>query len=118
MNNILLFIVYFFFACAGMVFIKLGGQPVQSGLFTLPVLQLKVTLLTLLGFLFYGVSFLLYSVLLVRYELSFLNPVTIGITSILIFICAVAVFNETITVAKLVGLLFILVGVVIINTIK
>ncbi|MFZ2126044.1 MAG: hypothetical protein WAV04_00850 [Candidatus Microsaccharimonas sp.] len=47
-----------------------------------------------------------------------MNPVTIGITSILIFTSAVIVFGEAITVAKIIALLLIVVGVIIINVFK
>lgn len=118
MNNVIMFILYFFFACAGMVLIKMGGQSTRDTLFNLPVIDLSVSLLSLLGFVFYGLSFLLYAALLTKYELSFLNPVTIGITSVLIFVSAVIFFGETITVARVLGLAVILVGVFIINAFK
>lgn len=101
-----------------MVLIKLGGRPSESLLFSLPVVDFRVTVLTLIGFFVYGLSFLLYAILLTRYDLSFLNPVTIGITSILIFTSAVIVFGEAITVAKIIALLLIVVGVIIINVFK
>ena len=118
MINILMFVTYFIFTCLGMVLIKLGGRPSESSLFSVPVVEFRVTLLTLIGFFVYGLSFLIYSILLTKYELSFLNPVTIGITSILIFASAVVVFDEAITLAKIVALLLIVTGVIIINVFK
>ena len=118
MINIAIFVAYFIFTCLGMVLIKLGGRPSENILFTLPVVDFRVTALTFIGFFVYGLSFLLYTILLTRYELSFLNPVTIGITSILIFASAALVFGEAITLAKIAALLLIVGGVIIINVFK
>jgi len=118
MINLLTFIGFFLFTSAGMVFIKLGGEATQHSFFPVPVIDFKLSLLSFVGFLLYGLSFLLYSSLLQKYDLSFLNPVTIGVTSMLIFICAVIFFHENITVVKIISLMFILFGVVLINLFK
>jgi multidrug transporter EmrE-like cation transporter len=117
-SNIFLFIFFFLFTCVGMVFIKLGAQAGHPALITLPFLGLRLSLISIIGFLAYGLSFVLYSTLLTRFELSYLNPATVGITSILIFICAVIVFGEVITPAKLGGLTLILSGVLVLNLVK
>lgn len=116
--NIIMFVAYFLFTCAGMVLIKLGGGASENALFTLPLVDFKVSLLSLLGFFVYGLSFLLYSIMLTKYELSWLNPVTIGITSILIFVSAALIFGEAITAVKVLALFLILSGVVLINVFK
>jgi multidrug transporter EmrE-like cation transporter len=118
LGNILLFLGFFTFTSAGMVFIKLGGQPGHAVFYTVPGLGFKLSAISLLGFFFYGVSFLLYSTLLQRFELSYLNPATVGITAILMFICAAVIFGETITAAKLGSLILILAGVLILNLMK
>lgn len=101
-----------------MVVIKLGGRVTSNVLLHIPVINVSFSLMSLIGFFLYGVSFILYSILLSKYELSFLNPTTIGITSILIFISAVVFFSEAITIPKIVALTLILAGVVIINVFK
>lgn len=118
MVNLFTFIGFFLFTCAGMVFIKLGGESTRQSFLTLPVLDMRISLVSLLGFFLYGLSFVLYSSLLTKYDLSFLNPVTIGITSILIFACAVVFFQENITATKLVSLALILTGVLLLNFFK
>jgi len=118
MSNVLMFILYFFFACAGMIFIKMGGQPSHGTLLTLPIINLNISLMSLVGFVSYAISFILFAALLGKYELSFLNPLTIGVVSILIFISAVVFFGEVITIAKAAGLALILIGVLIINLMK
>jgi drug/metabolite transporter (DMT)-like permease len=118
MVNLLTFIFFFVFTTAGMIFIKFGGDPSHPRFLTVPVIDFKLTLLSLIGFLLYGFSFLLYSSLLQKYELTFLNPVTIGITSILIFISGVVFFNEHLSFIKIASLALILSGVLLINFFK
>jgi drug/metabolite transporter (DMT)-like permease len=118
MVNLLTFIGFFLFTTAGMIFIKLGGDPSHHRILTVPVIDFKLTTLSIIGFLLYGFSFLLYSSLLQKYELTFLNPVTIGITSILIFTSGVLFFSETLTFIKIASLLLILSGVLLINLFK
>ncbi len=118
MKNIIIFIIYFIFSCTGMVLVKFGGQSESKVIFNLPILNLTMSTITFIGFLFYGLSFVLYSYLLSKYELSFLNPVTIGITAIIILFCSIIIFNETITLSKILGLVLIIFGVLIINIFK
>jgi drug/metabolite transporter (DMT)-like permease len=118
MTNLFTFIGFFLFTTAGMIFIKLGGHSSQHKFFTVPVIDFKLTLLSLIGFFLYGLSFLLYASLLQKYELTFLNPVTIGITSVLIFISGVIFFNEALSVVKVASLALILAGVLLINLFK
>lgn len=115
MSNIVLFVLYFLFSCLGMIFIKFGGRVVEHVIFTVPIINLSLSLVSLLGFVCYSVSFILYASLLGRYDLSFLNPVTIGITSVLIFVSAVIFFGESISISKIIGMALIIIGVVIIN---
>ena len=117
MINLLTFIGFFLFTSAGMVFIKFGGQS-HNTFFTVPVIDFKLSTFSIIGFLLYGISFVLYSSLLQKYELTFLNPVTIGITAILIFFSGVVFFNETLTLVKVLSLGLILAGVLLINFVK
>jgi drug/metabolite transporter (DMT)-like permease len=118
MINLLTFIGFFVFTTAGMIFIKLGGQASHHKFLTVPVIDFKLTILSLLGFFLYALSFLLYASLLQKYELTFLNPVTIGVTSILIFFSGVIFFSESLNIAKIASLMLILSGVLLINFFK
>ncbi|MDB5168821.1 MAG: hypothetical protein JWO41_177 [Candidatus Saccharibacteria bacterium] len=115
MINLLTFIGFFLFTSAGMVLIKLGSQASHNAILTLPILDFKLSIVSLLGFFLYGLSFLLYATLLTKYDLTFLNPVTIGVTSVLIFASGVIFFNEALSLIKIISLLLILSGVLLIN---
>jgi drug/metabolite transporter (DMT)-like permease len=95
------------------------GSIIKAGiLFKVPVVDMSVSLFSFFGFVCYGISFLIYTVLISRHDLSFLNPFTVGVSSILIFASAAIFFGEILTVSKIVGLSLILTGVVVINIFK
>lgn len=118
MKDIILFILYFLFTCSGVVVMKFGSMVKDGALLKIPFLDMSVSFVSLLGFVCYGISFLLYVVLISRNDLSFLNPLTVGISSILIFASAVIFFGESITPAKIIGLILVLAGVFVINLFK
>ncbi len=117
MKDAILFISYFILTCSGLVLMKYGSMAKQA-LFKIPVVDMTVSVYWFLGLACYGISFLLYTVLVSRHNLSFLNPFTVGVTSILIFASSALFFHEAITLGKVIGLLTILLGVIILNVSK
>lgn len=117
MTDIFLFISYFTLSCSGLVLMKYGSMA-KDVLFKIPVVDMSVSIYWFLGLACYGVSFLLNTVLVSRHDLSFLNPFTVGVTSVLIFASSVLFFHETVTIGKVVGILVIVLGVVILNVSK
>lgn len=113
--NIFLIIAYVVSAVSGSTLIKLGGLSVESVYsFTIPWINLRLSVMSLFGILFYGISFFLYIILLNRFDLSFISPLTIGLVYLLLMLTAVVFFNESFTIIKTIGCVLILVGVLII----
>ena len=111
--NIFLIIAYVVSAVSGSTLIKLGGLSVGSVYsFTIPWINLRLSVMSLFGILFYGISFFLYIILLNRFDLSFISP--IGLVYLLLMLTAVVFFNESFTIIKTIGCVLILVGVLII----
>ena len=50
-----------------------------------------------------------------RLDMTYLVPITTGITYILTFVLSVMILKETVTVNKIIGSVLILVGVIVIN---
>lgn len=113
--NIFLIVAYVASAVSGSTLIKLGGASVGSGiLLKIPWVNLQLSTTSLLGILFYGISFFLYIILLTRFDLSFISPLTIGLVYLMLMLTAVIIFGESFTLVKIIGCLLILVGVLII----
>jgi multidrug transporter EmrE-like cation transporter len=112
--NIVLIVLYVVFAVVGSTLIKYGGLSKAVSLFTLPVVHVSFSLVSFLGILFYGLSFIFYILLLNKFDLSFISPVTVGIVYVLLMVTAVVVFGENFTILKTAGCVMILAGILLI----
>lgn len=112
--NIALIVLYVIFAVGGSTLIKYGGLSKVASLFVIPIVHVSISLVSLLGILCYGLSFILYILLLNKFELSFISPVTIGIVYVLLMVTAVVVFSEQFTLAKIIGCTLILAGIMLV----
>ena len=75
----------------------------------------KMGYLTLAGFLLYLFSFLLWQRLLVNFDLSYIVPITTGISQIIILIAGYFLFKESIDLYKIIGVALIIIGVILIT---
>lgn len=107
-------ILYLLFSILGLTLIKLGGNSTAI-LLRIPKLNVGLSLISILGFLSYLISFLIFVLIIPRYELSYLSPLTIGITQIAILIIAYFIFRENINTFKILGVISIIIGVILIN---
>lgn len=107
-------VCYIVFAVSGSTLIKLGSSSTVKAFFTVPFVNMNVSLISLIGFIAYGLSFIFYTILLSKFELSFISPLTVGLVYILLMITAFVFFKEEITSIKLLGSALILIGVMLI----
>ena len=113
MINILFVILYVIFAVTGSTLLKYGGLEQVKTIFVVPFLNLNISFLTLIGIIFYGLSFIFYTVLLNRFELSFISPLTVALVYLLLMVTAFIVFKEPINIYKIIGSSFILIGILL-----
>ena len=78
-------------------------------------LNIKLSLISILGLLCYLSSFLIYILILPKFNLSYIMPITSAISYIGIFILSALVLKETITSNGIIGAFIILVGIIIMN---
>ena len=71
--NWILVVLYVIFAVSGSTLLKYGGLSQFKSLFTVPVVNMSISWITLIGFICYGASFLFYTVLLNKFDLSLTN---------------------------------------------
>ena len=111
MSKYLLTLVYILFTTCGIAFMKLGGDSLKLSLSK--EFSLRMGWTTLLGFLFYIVSFLLWLKLLVKYDLSSMVPIVTGISQIIIIIIGYVIFKENVSIQSIIGAITIIVGIII-----
>lgn len=111
--NWILIVLYVIFAVSGSTLIKYGGLSGIKTLFSLPIVNINISLITFIGVICYGLSFIFYTILLNKFELSFISPLTVALVYILLMLTAFLIFKEPINTIKLVGCGLILIGILL-----
>lgn len=106
-------IVYLLFSLLGLTFMKWGSMEGKKVIFQ--VLQMKFTLFSFIGYFCYIISFLLYTFIITKFDLSYIIPILGGMINILIFIIGIGVFHEKFTIFSVIGCLCIVTGVWVMN---
>ena len=106
--------IYLVLTILGLIFMKLGGNPgqisVKDGNFLL-----SMSTVSLIGFICYIGSFLLFTRLVVMFDISWIYPITAGIVQIATLISAYVIFKEDISVLGVIGIILVIVGIVVMN---
>lgn len=114
----LILIAYAISTSLALVLLKLGSQ---AGAIV-SIIDSKVifnpSLLNLGGVLFYGISFVIYTYLIAKYDLGFIIPLATAMVYILIFIASFIIFKESFSMIKIVAIGLILTGIVLLNMSK
>ena len=109
----LMCVVYMLLSVSGLTFIKLGSNETAKILFEFWGLRFSIQ--TILGYCCYGVSFILYTIIIPKFNLSYINPILGGISNIVIMCVAVWILNEKLTLFSVIGSLLIISGVFLMN---
>lgn len=112
--NWILVVLYVIFSVTGSTLLKFGSAEGVKALFTLPIVDMNVSLFTFIGFVCYGLSFIFYTVLLSKFDLSIISPITVGLVYVILMITAFIFFRESVSFYKLLGSTLILIGVLMI----
>ena len=106
--------IYIVLTISGLVFMKLGGNPgtisFRDGSFAF-----SMSTVSAIGFVCYICSFLLFTRIVVLFDLSFIYPLTTGIVQIVTLIASYFVFKEKISVTGLVGAILVIIGIIVMN---
>ena len=111
--KIVLSVLYIVFTSLGVLFMKLGGDSLSLSLKSM--IQFKMGYMTLLGFVFYLGSFLLWQKLLVSYNLSFIVPVLTGISQVIVLLMSIFFFKESVNAYNIIGVILVIVGISLIG---
>ena len=112
--KILLVIIYMILTISGLVLMKKGGNPgsvnVQNGDITF-----GMNLISLAGFVCYICSFLLFTRIVVMFDLSYIMPICTGIVQVLTLVASYFVFKEQISKQGIIGASIVIIGIIIMN---
>ena len=106
--------VYLCLTVAGLVFMKLGGNPgsleVKDGTVTL-----GMSIISGIGLVCYLCSFFFFLRVVIMFDLSYIYPIVTGIVQILTLVASALVFKEHMTAQSVIGAIIIIVGIIIMN---
>ena len=114
MKKIFLVGMYIILAILGLVLMKYG-QNTGSVVIESGSIIFSINSISLLGLISYILSFLLYTKIVVSFDLSFIVPVTAGIVQVLTLVFGIILFSETISVLSIIGVVLVIFGIVLMN---
>lgn len=109
----LLCLLYVIFSLLGLIFMKSGSMEGKRVIFQ--IFQRKIMLESIVGYVCYIISFLLYTTVITKFNLSYIIPVLGGIVNILILLIGILLFHEEFTMFSVVGCICIVTGVVLMS---
>lgn len=115
MQQVIMIALYVLCSVFGLVCIKLGSAGTMAMEITHSYFSIKIGWLSVFGLALYAVSFLIYIGLISKNNLSYLIPVAAGAVYLLTLLCAVIIFKERLSYFQIIGSVFILFGVMLMN---
>lgn len=108
------FILYIIFTVMGLIMMKVSGQPIKFGI-NEGLVYFNISAKMILALIFYASSFLLWTGIVVKNDLSFIVPFSSAIVNILSVVLGIYIFHESISIYKTIGILLAIFGVVLMN---
>lgn len=109
-----LVVIYIIFTIVGLVLMKLGENTGTFGINGTDF-NFSISFISLFGFISYILSFLLFTNIVVKFDLSYIMPITSGLIQVLTLISGFLIFNEQISVRGIIGAGLVISGIVIMN---
>lgn len=106
--------IYLILTVSGLIFMKLGGN---SGTISLNEGNIGFTInwISAIGFLCYLGSFLLFTKIVIMFDLSYITPICTGIAQIATLVASKVVFKETFSMHGIIGASIVIIGIIIMN---
>lgn len=113
--NIIIVAIYAIFTVTGLICYKYGTNINFDISLKNSNLGVNVHIVAIIGLCFYIVSFLLYILVLPKFNLTDIMPIISAITTIAIYILSVWILGEEVTIQKIIGAIIITAGVFIMS---
>ena len=114
MKKMILVILYILLTITGLVLMKLGGN---TGSILIENMSFSFTMnfISLIGFISYILSFLLFTNIVVKFDLSYIMPITSGLIQVLTLLSGFFIFNEVISTKGIIGASLVICGIIVMN---
>lgn len=115
MASIILLIIYVACSSLGLILLKMGLNSGTVVSLSTGFVEIKFHLMLIGGATLYVFSFLLNMVVMSKFNLNYVYPISAGLIYIAILVLSVIILKEKVTGSQIVGMIAILVGIVIMN---
>lgn len=110
----ILFLIYVVLSSSGIILFKLGSSDLSIKIIN-NQLNMNFPGLSILGLLCYLGSFVLWMIIISKSDVSYIVPLGLGITNVLILVGSSVVLKEEISLYGILGIVLILAGTLLIN---
>lgn len=110
----LLFTVYVILSSSGIILFKLGSAELSIKMVS-NQLNMNFPMMSILGLMCYLISFILWMIIISKSDVSFIVPLGLGLTNVLILVGSMVVLKEEINLYGIIGIVLILGGTILIN---
>ncbi len=113
--KIIMIAIYLILTVAGLILYKKGTTEDFLINITNKTVQIKLSLTSIFGLICYLCSFLIYMLILPKFDLTYIMPLMSAFSSISIYVLSILVLKESITIFGIIGTIIIVIGVLLIN---
>ena len=114
LKKFILVVMYILLTIAGLVLMKVGGNTGNIKLEE-DCFIFSMSFLSLLGFICYIESFLIFTNIVVKFKLSYIMPITAGLIQVLTLLSGYTIFKENVTINGIIGVILVILGIVVMN---
>lgn len=114
MLKFVLVFIYIILTLSGLILMKKGGNPGKFNINKKDI-NLSMSPVSALGFVCYLCSFLLFTKIVVMFDLSYIMPIVTGIVQIVTLIVGNLIFKEKIDKKAIIGASLVIIGIFIMN---
>lgn len=112
--KVIFVILYLILTVSGLILMKKGGNAGNIQLNNGDI-AFSINWVSAIGFVCYICSFLLFTRMVIMFDLSYIMPLTTGIVQILSLVASSVVFKESISKQGIIGASIIIIGLIIMN---
>lgn len=113
--QILMVAIYLILTVSGLILYKYGSNQNFSLMVNSKTFELKISIISIIGLLCYLCSFIMYMIILPKFNISYIYPIMSAVTYIGIFVLSILVLKEKVTMTGIIGSIIILIGILTIN---
>lgn len=112
---VVIILLYACLSASGLIFLKIGAQNHFSMSLIDRVIRVELDRRLLVGFILYIAAFITSLIAMKTTDLNYFYPLSAGLVYILVCFGSYAVLKEHFNIKQIIGIIFILIGVIIMN---